>query len=89
MVGLYLPVTIFECCTWWRIAVVVRGWHAAYCTLGHCGDLGSGVDDCESDECAPLVCLPSEYLLRSLDNGFALRWREWGWCLRCWKWLCQ
>ena len=60
-----LPVTVFDCGTWWRITVVVLRWHAADCTLEHCSDLGSDdVNDCvdhtllvseleSADECAP------------------------------------
>ncbi len=43
--GFDLSVPVFDCCTWRCIAVFVRGWHAAECTLGHCGHLCSRVND--------------------------------------------
>ncbi len=43
--GFDLSVAVFDCCTWRRIAMVVRGWHAADCALGHCSHLCSRVDD--------------------------------------------
>ena len=43
--GFDLSVAVFDCCTWRRIAMVVRGWHAANYTFGHCGHLCSLVND--------------------------------------------
>ena len=43
--GLDLSVAVLDCCTWWRIAVIVRGRHSVYRTLWHGHYLRSGVDD--------------------------------------------
>jgi hypothetical protein len=41
--GLDLSVAVFDCCAWWRVAVVVRGGHSVYCALRHSRRLGSGI----------------------------------------------
>ena len=35
-----VTVAVFDCCAWWRVAVIMRG------TFRHGRHLGSGVDDC-------------------------------------------
>ncbi len=44
--GLDLSVAVFDCCVWWRVAVVMRGGHSVYCTFRHGRHLGTGVDNC-------------------------------------------
>ena len=45
IVYLDLSIAVLDCCTWWRIAMIVRGGHLVDCALGHSRDLGPGVDD--------------------------------------------
>ena len=41
-----LSVAVFDCCSWWCVAVVMRGGHSIYCTFRHGRHLGTGVDNC-------------------------------------------
>ncbi len=44
--GLDLSVAVFDCCAWWRVAMIMRGGHSVHCTFWHGRHLCPGVDNC-------------------------------------------
>ena len=45
-VSLDLSVAVFDCCAWWRVAMVIRGGHSVHCTFRHGRHLCTGANDC-------------------------------------------
>ena len=45
----HFTVAVFDCSAWRCVAVIVSFWKLTHCTLWHCSDLRSGIDDTFDD----------------------------------------